>query len=151
MYGFLVASHNVVRWIVVILGLVAVIRSFWGWLGKKEWNTTDRKIGVFFTSAMDVQLLLGVILYFVFSNWGLKAILEKGMSFVMGESQYRFFGIEHAFYMTLAVVFAHLGSMLPKKVEASPAKFKRAALWFSLSFLIILIAIPWWRPLFPGL
>ncbi|MFN2150419.1 MAG: hypothetical protein ACK2T5_02400 [Anaerolineales bacterium] len=151
MYGFLVASHNVVRWIVVILGLVAVIRSFWGWLGKKEWNTTDRKIGVFFTSAMDVQLLLGVILYFVFSNWGLKAILEKGMSFVMGESQYRFFGIEHAFYMILAVVFAHLGSMLPKKVEASPAKFKRAALWFFLSFLIILIAIPWWRPLFPGL
>jgi len=151
MYQFLVATHNVVRWIVVILGLVAVIRALWGLFGKKEWTTTDRKIGVFFTSAIDVQLLLGVILYFVFSNWGLKAILEKGMSFVMAESQYRFFAFEHAFYMILAVVLAHLGSMLPKKVEASPAKFKRAALWFSLSFLIILIAIPWWRPLFPGL
>ena len=151
MYEFLVATHNIVRWVVVILGVVAVVAAFWGWFGKKEWTAMDRKLGVFFTSAVDVQLLLGVILYFVFSNWGLKAILDKGMSFVMGESQYRFFAIEHAFFMILAVVFAHLGSMLPKKVQASAAKFKRAALWFSLAFLVILAGIPWWRPLFPSL
>jgi len=151
MYAFLVATHNIMRWVVVILGLVAVALAFWGWFGKKEWTASERKIGIFFTSAVDVQLLLGVVLYFVFSNWGLKAILDQGMSFVMGSTEYRFFAVEHAFFMILGVVFAHLGSMLPKKVDDSQSKFKRAAIWFSLALLVILAGIPWSRPLFPGL
>ena len=151
MYAFLVATHNVVRWVVLILGLVAVALAFWGWFGKKEWTARERKIGIFFTSAVDVQLLLGVVLYFVFSNWGLKAILDQGMSFVMGSTEYRFFAVEHAFFMILGVVFAHLGSMLPKKVDDSQSKFKRAAIWFTLALLVIFAGIPWTRPLFPGL
>ena len=152
MYGFLVDVHNIVRWAVVVLGLIAVVRAFWGWLGKREWTEAERKIGIFFTSAVDVQLLLGVILYFGFSNWALKAILDKGMAFVMGEAQYRFFAIEHAFLMLLGVVFAHLGSMLPKKADESASKYKRAALWFTLALLVILAGVPWTtRPLFPGL
>ena len=151
MYAFLVATHNIIRWVVVILGLIAVARAFWGWFGKKEWTVRERKIGIFFTSAVDVQLLLGVVLYFVFSNWGLKAILDQGMSFVMGSTEYRFFAVEHVFFMILGVIFAHLGSMLPKKVDDSESKFKRAAIWFTLALLVILAGIPWTRPLFPGL
>jgi hypothetical protein len=150
MYAFTVAVHNIVRWVVVISGILVVVRSFWGWLGKKEWNNTERKFGIVFTSSVDLQLLLGVVLYFVFSNWALKAILEKGMSFVMGESEYRFFAIEHAFYMILAVIFAHLGSALPKKVENAQSKYKRAAIWFGLALLVILAGIPWGRPLLPS-
>lgn len=151
MYGFVLAVHNIVRWVVVIAGILAVGRALFGWLAKKEWMKQDRLLGVIFTSSVDIQLLLGLILYFVYSNWAMKAILDKGMSFVMGETQYRFFAIEHIFFMVLALVFAHLGSMLPKKADEDQSKFKRAALWFSLSFLIILAGIPWWRPLFPGL
>jgi hypothetical protein len=151
MYGFVLAVHNIVRWVVLIAGILAAARALIGWFGKKEWTKQDRLFGVVFTSSIDVQLLLGVLLYFVFSNWAMSAILEKGMSFVMGESQYRFFAIEHVFYMVVALVFAHLGSALPKKVDNAVSKHKRAAIWFSLSVLIILVGIPWWRPLFPGL
>lgn len=150
MYEFIVAVHNILRWVVVILGLVVVVRSFWGWFGKQEWTNTERKFGIFFTSTIDLQLLLGIVLYFVFSNWGLKAILDQGMSFVMGETEYRFFAIEHSFYMILAVVFAHLGNALPKRVDDDQSKFKRAAIWFGLAFLLILAGIPWGRPLLPG-
>jgi hypothetical protein len=150
MYEFVVAVHNILRWVVVILGAVAVIRAIWGWLGNKDWTNTERKIGVFFTSAVDAQLLLGVLLYFVFSNWGLKAIVEQGMSFVMAESEYRFFAIEHGFYMILGLIFAHLGSALPKRVDEAQAKYKRATLWFSLALLLIIAGIPWNRPLLPG-
>ena len=150
MYAFTVAVHNIVRWVVVISGVIVVARSFWGWFGKKGWSPVERKIGIIFTSSVDLQLLLGVVLYFVFSNWALKAILDKGMSFVMGESEYRFFAIEHAFFMILAMVFAHLGSALPKKVDDAQAKYKRAAIWFGLALLLILAGIPWGRPLLPG-
>ena len=150
MYQFLVALHNITRWAVLLLGIFVVIRSFLGWLGKKDWSETDRKAGLFFAISIDIQLLIGFLLYFVFSTWGLKAILQQGMKFVMGQSEYRFFAIEHAFYMILAMVFAHLGSALPKKVDESQAKFKRAAIWFGLALLLILAGIPWSRPLFPG-
>ena len=149
MYAFTVALHNIIRWIVVILGVLVVVRSAWGWFGKKEWTATERKLGLSFTSAVDIQLLLGVLLYFVFSDWALKAILEKGMAEVMGQSQYRFFAIEHAFFMILAMIFAHLGSALPKKVDDPQAKFKRATLWFGLALLLIVAGTPWGRPLFP--
>ena len=151
MYGFVLAVHNIVRWVVLIAGILAAVRALIGWFGKKEWTKQDRLLGIIFTSSVDVQLLLGILLYFVFSNWAMKAILEKGMSFVMGESQYRFFAIEHAFFMVLALVFAHLGSALPKKVDDAVSKHKRAAIWFSLAVLVILAGIPWWRPFFPGL
>jgi hypothetical protein len=150
MYTLIVAVHNILRWVVVILGVIAVLRSFWGWYGKKEWTNIERKIGIFFTSSIDLQLLLGIVLYFVFSNWALKAILDKGISFVMGETEYRFFAFEHGFYMILALVFTHLGSALPQKVDESQLKFKRAAIWFGLALLIILAGIPWGRPLLPG-
>ena len=151
MYPFVLGVHNIFRWVVLIAGIVAVGRALIGWFGKKDWTKQDRLIGMVFTSSVDIQLLLGVLLYFVFSSWGLTAILEKGMSFVMGQSEYRFFGIEHAFYMILALIFAHLGSALPKKVDDSIIKHRRAAIWFSLALLLVLAGVPWWRPLLPSL
>jgi cbb3-type cytochrome oxidase subunit 3 len=32
-------------------------------------------------------------------------------------------------------------------VETDQGKFRRAALWFTVTMIIILIGIPWWRPL----
>ena len=151
MYAFILAFHNIIRWVVLIAGVLVVGKALFGWFGKKEWGKQDRLLGIIFTSSVDIQLLLGILLYFVYSNWALKAILDKGMSFVMGESQYRFFAIEHAFFMVLALVFAHLGSALPKRVEDAVSKHKRAAIWFSLAILVILAGIPWWRPLLPSI
>ena len=151
MYEFLVAVHNILRWVVVLLGTFVAFRSLWGWFGKKEWSSTERRTGLFFAISIDIQVLIGLVLYFVFSNWGLKAIMEQGVSYVMGQAEYRFFAIEHVFYMILALIFAHLGNALPKRVDDDQSKFKRAAIWFGLAYLLVLAGIPWGRPLFPGL
>jgi hypothetical protein len=151
MYAFFVELHNILRWAVVLLGFLAAGRAFWGWYGKKEWAESDRKIGLAFTSMVDLQLLVGGLLYLVFSEWALKAVLNKGMAFVMKQGEYRFFSVEHLVYMVLGIVFAHLGSTLPKKVEDSRSKFKRATIWFGLAIILIMAGIPWSRPLFPGL
>jgi hypothetical protein len=52
--------------------------------------------------------------------------------------------------MIAALVFAHLGNALPKKVDDDQSKYKRASIWFGLALLVILIGIPWGRPLLPG-
>jgi hypothetical protein len=152
MYAFLVASHNIIRWLVLISGLIAAGFALRGWLGQREWSESDRKTGLIFTIFVDIQLMVGILLYFVYSNWALKAILENGMGFVMTNSTYRFFALEHALLMLLGFVSAHLGSALPKRVNESNGKFKRAAIWFTLSLLLIVMGIPWGsRSLFPGL
>jgi hypothetical protein len=150
MYSLVLGLHNTLRWVVLILGLYATIRALTGWYAKRDWKETDKRSGLFFTIAIDLQLLFGLLLYFVYSEWALKAIISKGMAYVMGQSEFRFYAIEHAFYMVLGFVFAHLGSSLPKKVDDPQAKFKRASIWFGLAILLILAGIPWSRPLFPS-
>ena len=149
MYPFILAVHNIIRWVVVIAGILAIGRAFIGWFGKKEWAKQDRMLGIIFTSSVDIQLLLGILLYFVFSPITKGAFNDFGAAMAIADQ--RFFALEHVFYMVLALVFAHLGSALPKKVEDSQSKFKRVALWFGLALLLILAGTPWGRPLFPGL
>lgn len=149
MYAVILAIHNIVRWIVLILAVVAVVRAYWGWFGKRGWSETDGKVGSFLGMAVDTQLLLGLILYIFLSPITRTAFQDVGAA--MQVPNVRFFAVEHVLYMLLAVVFAHLGSILPRKVDESEAKYKRAALWFSLALLLILLGMPWMRPLLPGL
>jgi hypothetical protein len=147
MYPFILALHNIIRWIVLILGVVAAGRAFIGWFGKKEWAKTDRLLGMFFGIGMDLQLLAGLLLYFFFSPITTAALRDFGSA--MKVNDLRFFAVEHAAVMVLAVVFAHLGSTLAKKAPAATAKFQRAAIFFTLAVLCILAAMPWARPLLP--
>ena len=147
-YPIILAVHNILRWVVLILGLIAVCRAWLGWLGKKDWKMTDRRIGVFFTSAMDAQMLFGLLLYFFFSDIVRGAFQD--FSAAMSNPGLRFFALEHVFYMVLAIVFSHLGNILPKRVQDSLAKYKLAAAFLTMALLFILLGMPWSRPLLPG-
>lgn len=149
MYSVILAIHNILRWVVLILGIAAAAHAYRGWLGRRAWSEADRKLGVFFSSALDTQLLFGLLLYFVYSPIVKGALADFGAA--MGNPGLRFFAIEHTAMMVLAVIFAHLGSLLPKRTAEAQAKYKRAALFFTLALLSILAGIPWFRPLFPGL
>jgi len=149
MYTIILAIHNIVRWVVVIFMILALVRAYRGWLGQREWSDADRRAGVFYTSALDIQLLLGLILYLFLSPITKAAFSNIGA--VMSDAGLRFFTLEHFFYMFLAVVFGHLGSAFAKKAADPAAKHQRAAIWNTLSVLAILLGMPWMRPLFPGL
>ena len=149
MYPIILGLHNLFRWVALVLAIVATVGALLGWFGNRQWSERDRKIGSFFGIAMDIQLLLGLILYFVYSPITRQALADFGAA--MGVKDLRFFGVEHVFYMVLAVVFAHLGSILARKAPESKAKFQRAAIFFGLSLLLMLLGIPWTRPLIPFL
>lgn len=151
MYGWILALHNILRWVVLIFAVLVLYRSFSGWFQKRTWTDLDRKAGVFFSIAIDTQLLVGLVLYFGLSPFALKAFVNQGVAFVMGNGEFRFYAVEHFALMILAVLFAHLGSILPKKVQDSAKKHQRAAIFFCLAVLLILLGIPWGRPLFPVL
>jgi hypothetical protein len=149
MYPILLAVHNIVRWVALILAILASVRAFIGWFGQRDWSDRDRKIGLFYTSSMDIQLLLGLLLYIVFSPITRTALQDFGSA--MSAEGVRFFALEHAFYMVLAVVCAHLGNIFSKRAAEPDKKHRMAAIWFGLSLLLILIGMPWMRPFLPGL
>ena len=65
LYPAFIFLHNLTRWLVVAAAVYALARAVWGWLGKRKWEKGDHTAGILFTSMMDLQLLLGLLLYFV--------------------------------------------------------------------------------------
>lgn len=149
MYSFILAVHNVMRWVVLILLVIALVRALFGWFGNREWTSTDSKFGMFSSVSLDIQLLLGLILYFVLSPITRLAFSDFGAA--MQNSDLRYFLLEHVLFMILAVVFAHVGVAMSKRADESVAKYRRTAIWFGLSLIVILLGTPWFRPLLPGL
>lgn len=147
MYMVTLAIHNLLRWVVVALAAYALVRLYAGLFGKKEFTETDRKAISFYTISMDIQLVVGLLLYFVLSQLTTAALGNFGAA--MRDSNLRFFAVEHISVMIVAVILAHLASILVKRATTSAAKFRRGAIWTTLSVLALLFAIPWWRPLLP--
>lgn len=147
MYPIVLGLHNITRWIVLIVGIVAVVRAFMGWFGKKPWGDLDNKLGLYFTISMDVQLLLGLLLYVVLSPITTAAFSDFGAA--MADPTVRFWLVEHIFMMIVAVILAHVGRTLSKKAATDVSKHQRAAIFFTLAIVAVLAAIPWFRPLLP--
>lgn len=149
MFTAVLALHNILRWVVLILALIVLIRSYSGWFARREWSPADRKAGMFFTISLDVQLLLGLVLYLFLSPITRAALQDFGAA--MASEELRFFALEHLFYMLLAVILAHVGSVAARKAPEQTAKHRRAAFWYTLALAAVLVGMPWWRPLLPGL
>ncbi len=155
LYSFLnllfLTLHNLVRWLVIVFAILALVRAFRGWFKGLAWEKSDDRAGILYTSFLDTQFLLGLILYFLFSQF--TAQLFANFSAGMKNPVVAFFGLEHVIPMVIAIVVAHVGRALSRKATESIAKHRTAAIWFSISVVLILIAIPWpflvyGRPLF---
>ena len=146
MYPIFLILHNLMRWVVVILAIYALVRIYMGVFGKREFTETDRKALSFYAIGMDVQLLLGLILYFFLSPLTQAAMSNFGAA--MSDSNLRFFAVEHLLLMLVAVILAHVATVMARRGATSSAKFNRAAIWLTLSVLAVAAAIPWaMRPL----
>lgn len=147
MYTTVLTLHSIIRWLVVLAGLAAAGRAIYGWLNGKEWAILDKKLGLAFTISMDVQMLLGLLLYAFLSPVMRSAFADFGA--VMSDPEMRFFAIEHIFYMILALALVHTGTALARRAAADDARHKKTAILFSLAMAAIFLAIPWQRPLLP--
>ncbi len=140
MHPLVLTLHSIVRWAVVIFGVIAVVRAFIGWFGNRQWQSLDDRLGMGFVTALDINLVLGLLLYFL-SPITRSAFSDFGAA--MGNSSVRFFLAEHLVVMLVAIALAHIGRSRAKKAADDRSKFKQAAIFFGLAFLAVLLAIPW--------
>jgi hypothetical protein len=148
--------HNILRWIILILLLVSIVKAYNGWQSKKAFSPGDKKVWLFTMISGHITLLLG--LYQVaLGRYGMfTTTLPEGTS-VMKDKFYRFFWVEHPVAMILAIVFITLGHGMAKKMVGDDVKYRKAFWYFLVALILILIAVPWpvrnviGRPIFPGM
>tara|TARA_R110001599_G_scaffold84130_1_gene226579 strand:+ start:71858 stop:72298 length:441 start_codon:yes stop_codon:yes gene_type:complete len=136
MYNILLHLHSVNRWIVLILIILALVKAFSGWFGKKEFTASDKKSALFALIFTHIQLILGLGLYFISPL----VSFEEG---AIKSEVFRFYTIEHFSMMIIAIVLITLGFSLSKRAPESITKFKRVAVFYLIGLLIMLSSIPW--------
>ncbi len=135
--------HNLNRWIVLALLVAVLFRT----AKRRPWEAADRRLSLFLTIALDTQLLLGLLLYFVFSS--LTRSIWTNLAAIMSQPAARFFGLEHSLYGLIAVVLAHVARAQMKKADDDALRRRRALIFYSLTLLALLAGNPWFRPLLP--
>jgi hypothetical protein len=152
MYFAVLGLHSWLRWAIVILGVVAVVRALGG-RGGRPWSPGDEAIGRWLVIAIDVQFLLGLLLYAFLSPITRVAFADFGGA--MANAGLRFWAVEHLLGVVVATALAHVGRVKIRNANSDRRKHGLAATFFGIALIILLASIPWpgmpaGRPLFRG-
>ncbi|MEM9327136.1 MAG: hypothetical protein AAGA85_15820 [Bacteroidota bacterium] len=140
-YTFFLYTHSWIRWVVLIVAIVLVIKSLIGLFGSKPYQKLDNALSASFVGFMHLQLLIGLVLYFFLSP--LTEYAMKDMGSAMRDGELRFWAVEHLTVMILAIVFAQVGRSISKRSEDNSVKFRFQAIFFGAALLLMIIGIPW--------
>ncbi|HER40798.1 MAG TPA: hypothetical protein ENO10_06215 [Salinimicrobium catena] len=141
MYSTVFFIHSWWAYLVLLVLVIASINSLIGFFSKKEYGASDFRISLFTLIVSHIQLLIGLVLYFVSPYFN--AFGEGGMGEVMKDSTLRLYLVEHPLMMILAVVFITVGYSKHKKKLTSQPKFKMLAIFYTLALVFVLSRIPW--------
>jgi hypothetical protein len=140
MYATLLIAHSIVRWLLLLLLLYAVYKSYAGYVKNKLFSKTDNAIRHWTATIGHIQLMIGMILYLkspvVKSYW--KYRRDQVLSY-----DFTFFSLIHIALMFAAIIVLTVGSAMAKRQGSDRQKFRTMLMWFIFALVIILIAIPW--------
>ena len=136
MYDFLQKFHSGWAYLALLLLVITVLNSVIGLSSKKEFTEKDRKIALFGLVFTHIQLLVGLILYFV-------SPLGKASFGQMSDASLRLTSLEHPLINIIAIVLITIGWSKHKKAATSESKFKSIAVFYGLGLVLIVARIPW--------
>ncbi len=118
--------HSLWRWVVLLAVTVALVRGVLGWLRGGTWTSNDRLLALVTIITLDIQLVLGLIIYFIGNHW------ESGT----------FVAYVHPLVMIIAIVVAHTTTIMIRRTEPATAKFRTLAIGLFIAIFLITAAIP---------
>ena len=140
MYEFVLTLHSWLRWAAILAGIVATIAALTVRPGYNESTRADRW-GLILTIVLDLQLVLGLLLYVALSP--ITAAVFEDFGAAMGDPVARFWAVEHIALMLVAVVVAHVGRILGRKARTPGSKRIRLLVCFALATIAMIAATPW--------
>jgi hypothetical protein len=145
-YGIFLVLHSIVRWLVLPLGLAAVVSALAARSKAAPYTPHHRTLGTLFVSTLHLNVLLGILLYVALSPTTQAGFADFGAA--MKNSALRFFLIEHPFGMIVGTVVATIGAVQVKATSDAARKHTRAAAFFGGALVIVLLSVPW--PFYPA-
>lgn len=140
LYAVVLLIHSYLRWVVILAGLLAFGRAVSGSSGRKPWTPADDRAGFWFVTAVDLQMLLGILLYGFLSPFTRQAFGDFGAA--MKDSTQRFWAVEHIAGMLIGLALVHVGRVRTRRTD-SLRRHKVAAIFFGLALVAMLVSIPW--------
>ncbi len=140
MYTGFLHTHNLLRYIILILFVVNLIFIWKGYLKKEEWTSNLDRVLKYLAVSLDAQLVIGLVLYVFLSP--LMRTVFNNFGAAMKDSSLRFFAVEHITAMIISIALVHIGKSKIKKAE-NGKKYKLAAIYLTIAFVILVAAIPW--------
>ena len=122
--SMLLIAHSEVRWLVILVALVVLVKFVWGWLGQKPYVALDRTMAKVFTGVVDLQVLLGIIY-----------LLWDGFA----RTGFPLYRVEHGVTMILAAVAAHFVGR--SKSSSDAARFRNSVLAILVTLLLIFAGV----------
>ena len=141
--------HNFMRWFVLIAVIIAIIRSLSGMRNNKPFTKQDNLWSLLTLIGYHIQLVIGIAIY-IGRGW------YNGLG-EMSDRLIRFFSVEHAFGMLIAIVLVTVGRAKSKRAATDTNRHKTIFWYYLIAFIITLITIPWpfisviGRSWFPGM
>ena len=131
--------HSYLAYAALALLVLASINAILGLTSKKLFTDKDLRISLFTMIICHIQLLVGLIVYFV-SEKGFQAFAIEG---AMKNSEPRLTMLEHPLVNIIALVLITIGWSKHKKEESNNGKFKKIAVFYTLGLVLILSRLPW--------
>ncbi|GIV34514.1 MAG: hypothetical protein KatS3mg031_2049 [Chitinophagales bacterium] len=142
MYPAILHTHSVVRYVLLLLLVIIVIRGIIGYSLKKPYRAIDNSFSLAVLITAHVQLLLGLILYAI--SPVIKSALSD-FSKAMGDDTLRFWAVEHVTLMLVAIAFITVGRVWAKKASLDRTRFRRELIAYSFALIAVVAGVPWER------
>lgn len=148
MYSAFLLLHSWIRWVAIAAGVIATIAAI---RGVSAQDPRADRWGRVLTIALDVQLVIGLLMYFAVSP--VMAGIRANFAAAMPNPQLRFWAVEHVTGMVIALILVHVGRVLSRKAVSPAARRTRLMICYGLATLVMLLLTPWpftaaGRPLF---
>lgn len=139
MYTGLQHLHSGIAYLVLLVLILVIFYALFGSLSNKEFTEKDRKIAMIAFILSHIQLLVGLILYFV-SPLGFTLLTGGG---AMSDSTARLTAVEHPLINIIAIVLISIGYIRAKKISTSRGKFRSIYMMYALGLVLVISRIPW--------
>jgi heme A synthase len=153
MYEFVLLAHSWIRWFAIVAGVIATVSALSGTPRGDARDVRADKWGLILMITLDLQLLLGLLLYLALSPTTRAIFNDFGGA--MRDPVARFWAVEHIGTMILAVAIAHVGRVLARRAKTPRAIRLRQSICFGLATVLMIAGTPWpgmraGRPLLRG-
>lgn len=139
MYTGILHLHSFLPYIFISLLLISVLVFWIKKSGNKDFTKSDKQLALFTLILAHTQATIGIVIYFISPKT--QAAFENS-SELMSNADYRFYAVEHALVMIIAVVLITMGYSKSKKKQGSE-KFKGLSIFYTVAFALVLSRLPW--------